>query len=69
MNFLLFINDLAKTSVTMFPIIFNDGLFIGCYNETKIYMCILYSYTVFYVYLYNDIVKIFLKCHYVSYFF
>jgi glutaredoxin len=33
--FLLFINELAKTSVTMFPIIFNNGLFIGGYNETK----------------------------------
>ena len=42
--FLLFINELAKTSVTMFPIIFNNGLFIGGYNETTNYINKLLSF-------------------------
>ena len=42
--FLLFINDLAKTSVTMFPMIFNDGLFIGGYNEITDYINKLLSF-------------------------
>jgi len=42
--FLLFINKLAKTQVTMFPMIFNDGLFIGSYNETKNYIDKLLSF-------------------------
>ena len=42
--FLLFINELAKTSVTMFPMIFNDGLFIGGYNETTNYINKLLSF-------------------------
>ena len=36
--FLLFINKLSNTSVTMFPIIFNNRLFIGGYNETQDYI-------------------------------
>lgn len=42
--FLLFINKLAKTSVTMFPMIFNDGLFIGGYNEIQDYINKLLSF-------------------------
>ena len=34
-NFLLFIQQTAKQSCKMFPIVFNDNTFIGGFNETK----------------------------------
>jgi hypothetical protein len=36
--FLLFINKLAGVSVKTFPIVFNNGTFLGSYNETKDYV-------------------------------
>jgi glutaredoxin len=30
-----FINKLANTEVKFFPMVFNDGIYVGGYNETK----------------------------------
>ena len=37
-NFLLFIKEKAKQECNFFPMVFNDGVFIGGYNETKEYI-------------------------------
>jgi glutaredoxin len=37
-GFLFFIKQLANIDVNVFPIIFNNGTFIGSYNETKDYV-------------------------------
>ncbi len=37
-NFLLFIEDLTKKTCRVFPLVFNDEIFIGGYNETKEYI-------------------------------
>lgn len=37
-GFLLFINKVTSVDVKVFPIIFNNGTFIGSYNETKDYI-------------------------------
>ena len=34
-NFLLFIENLVKKTCRVFPMVFNDGKFIGGYNETN----------------------------------
>ena len=34
-NFLLFIEQTAKQSCKLFPMVFNDSTFIGGFNETK----------------------------------
>jgi glutaredoxin len=36
-NFLLFIQNIAKKDCTTFPMVFNNGKYIGGYNETKKY--------------------------------
>ena len=37
-NFLLFIKSKSNTETVSFPIIFNDGFFVGGYNETREYV-------------------------------
>jgi glutaredoxin len=37
-NFLLFIEEIAKQSCKLFPMVFNDTIFIGSFNETKEYI-------------------------------
>jgi glutaredoxin len=37
-RFLLFINKLAGVNVKTFPIVFNNGTFLGSYTETKDYI-------------------------------
>ena len=37
-NFLLFIEQTAKQSCKLFPMVFNDTTFIGGFNETKDYI-------------------------------
>jgi glutaredoxin len=37
-NFLLFVKEKAKQECNFFPMVFNDGVFIGGYNETKEYI-------------------------------
>jgi glutaredoxin len=37
-NFLLFIKEIAKQSCKLFPMVFNDTIFIGSFNETKEYI-------------------------------
>lgn len=37
-RFLLFINKLAGVNVKTFPIVFNNGTFVGSYDETKDYV-------------------------------
>jgi len=37
-NFLFFIKELSNTSCRVFPMVFNDGKFIGGHIETKIYV-------------------------------
>jgi glutaredoxin len=37
-NFLLFIEENAKQSCKLFPMVFNDTIFIGGFNETKEYV-------------------------------
>jgi len=37
-NFLLFIKSYANQDYKLFPMVFNDGIFIGGYNETKEYI-------------------------------
>ena len=34
-DFLSYMTRIAKTDVKMFPMVFNDGLYIGGYEETK----------------------------------
>jgi glutaredoxin len=34
-NFLLFIEKITKQSCRVFPMVFNDAIFIGGFNETK----------------------------------
>jgi glutaredoxin len=34
-DFLSYIRRIAKTDVKMFPMVFNDGVYIGGYEETK----------------------------------
>ena len=37
-NFLLFVEQIANQSLKLFPIVFNDTIFIGGLNETKEYI-------------------------------
>jgi glutaredoxin len=37
-EFLLFIKEKAKREYKMFPMVFNNGFFIGGFNETQIYI-------------------------------
>lgn len=37
-SFLLFIKEHAQKEYNLFPMVFNDGLFIGGYNDAKLYI-------------------------------